>query len=103
MWPSLPTLDDICKEKTNQDIFKAETLNKVNARRLVDLDKFNFADDAMEKIDNSVYDFLNRESNKQVIHPAADPNRDGENLFTNLEILKAYQEVHLKDYISPLQ
>ena len=40
MWPQLPTLDDICKDKINQDIFKAETLNKVNARRLQDLDKF---------------------------------------------------------------
>ena len=69
----MPTLDDVCKEKVNQDIFKAETLNKINQRRLNDLDKFNDNNnedgDPMDRIDNSVYDFLNRESNKGVINP----------------------------------
>ena len=38
--PQLPSLDDYAKEKVNQDIFKAETLNKINAKRLYDLDRF---------------------------------------------------------------
>lgn len=100
MWPQLPSLDDICHEKVNQDIFKAETLNKVNARRLQDLDKFSYSNDALEKIDNSVFDFLNRESNKRVVNAAVDG--EGRNLFTSNDMLKNYQEVHIKDYISPL-
>ncbi len=55
-------MDDICKEKVNQDIFKAQTLNKVNSKRLVDLEKFTYGDDMVDKVGTSVYDFLNRES-----------------------------------------
>ncbi len=47
-------------------------MNKINTRRLQDLEKFTTSNDAMEKIDNSVYDFLNRESRRPVIHPAVD-------------------------------
>ncbi|CDW87729.1 rcc1 and btb domain-containing protein [Stylonychia lemnae] len=103
MWPQLPTLDDFCKEKMNQDIFKAESLNKVNARRLQDLDKFQLSQDALDKIDNQMFDFLNRESNKQVINAAVDGNGDGQNYLISNDVLKNYQEVHLKDYISPLE
>ena len=56
----------------------------------------------MEKIDNSMFDFLNRESRKQVINPGVDKSNRGDGLLTTLEDIRQYQEVHVKDYISPL-
>eukprot|EP00347_Sterkiella_histriomuscorum_P013621 403364019 len=100
MWPQMSTLDDYCNEKVNQDIFRAENLNKVNARRLHDLDKFQLSDDALEKIDNGMFDFLNRESNQRVINPNS---VEGKNLYVSNDVLRNYQEVHVKDYISPLE
>lgn len=78
-------------------------MNKVNTRRLTDLENFSKSNEALDKIDNGIYDFLNRESNKQVINPVANNDDDyGKRLIVSEDILKNYQEVHLKDYISPL-
>jgi hypothetical protein len=73
------------------DIFKAETLNKVNARRLQDLEKFDDKNmDPVEKIDNSVFDFLNRESSKKVINSRVDGNDEGKRLLVSNDILLNY-------------
>ena len=51
-----------------------------------------------------MFDFLNRESRKQVVNPAVDHNSgDGNNLYVSNDVLRNYQEVHVKDYISPLE
>ena len=102
MWPQLPTLDDYAKEKVNQDIFKAETLNKINTRRIYDLKRFANSDDPLDRVDNEVYDYLNRESKVGVINPSdtlGDPNRH----FVSNANLKVYNEVNIRDYSSPLE
>ena len=48
-------------------------MNKINNRRLADLEKFDDPDiETLQKIDNSVYDFLNRESKGKVVNAAVD-------------------------------
>ena len=52
----------------------------------------------VEKVDNSIYDFLNRES----IRPKINPSVLNDTEKVGNDILRGYQEVHVKDYISPL-
>ena len=52
MFPRVPTIDDYAKGKVNMDIFKAETLNKVNSRRLQDLERYERSADPLDRIDN---------------------------------------------------
>lgn len=83
-------------------------MNKVNARRLHDLDKFETSKDTVERVDNQMFDFLNRESSKSVFNPYSAEiqgfkDTKGDNLFTSTNELRGYQEVHVKDYISPLE
>ena len=66
VWPKLPGLDEYAKKKVNQQIFKPANLNRVNKRRIKDLEKYNrwYEKDAVEQFDNAMYDFLNNDGKK---------------------------------------
>jgi len=53
----------------------------VNSRRLQDLDKFANPRESVERIDNELYDFLNRESSKGVNY--APVNEEGGRLYVS--------------------
>jgi hypothetical protein len=68
-------------------------LNKVNSRRLQDLNKFELSDDPLERVDNSIYDFLNRESKKSVVNPKSFEAREtngSDELFVSSDLLGRY-------------